>query len=35
MYEMLLCLEPFTEKKHVVLVNELEEFNIIQFVIKG
>ena len=35
MFDMLQSLEPFFERKHVILINELEKFNVISFVIKG
>lgn len=35
MFDLLICLEPFYERKNKILVNELDEFNVIQFVIKG
>ena len=32
---MLMYLEPFFERKNVILINELEEYNLIEFVVKG
>lgn len=35
MFDMLMYLEPFFERKNVILINELEEYNLIEFVVKG